>query len=94
MQAARRAGWAIGGWHAGSVIPDGTYDAFIIDAEPGVADDGAEHMHLDLTILSGEQKGNVVSVTAAGLPGTVIDLMGMPATLTVADGRPSVRVDA
>jgi hypothetical protein len=75
------------------VIPDGTYDAFVIDAERGLADDGTEHMHLDLTILSGEQKGNVVSLTAAGLGGSEIDLMGMPATLTVADGVPSVRID-
>jgi hypothetical protein len=76
------------------VIPDGTYDAFVVDAEPGLGDDGADHMHLDLTILSGEQKGNLVSVTAVGLPGSVIDLLGMPATLTVAEGRPSVRIDA
>ncbi len=75
------------------MIPDGTYDAFVVDAEPGVADDGTEHMHLDLTILSGAQKGNVVSLAAAGLPGTEIDLMGMPATLTVTDGVPSVRID-
>ena len=76
------------------MIPDGTYDAFVIDAEPGVADDGTEHMHLDLTILSGDEKGNIVSVTATGLPGTVIDLMGMPATLTVTEGRPVVRIDS
>jgi len=76
------------------VIPDGTYDAFVIDAEPGLADDGTGHMHLDLTILSGEQKGNVVSVTATGLTGTELDLLGMPATLTVADGQPTVRIDA
>jgi hypothetical protein len=75
------------------VIPDGTYDAFVVDAESGLGDDGIEHMHLDLTILSGEQKGNVVSLTAAGLPGTEIDLMGMPATLTVTDGVPTVRID-
>ena len=75
------------------MIPDGTYDAFVVDAEPGMADDGTEHMHLDLTILSGEQKGNVVSVTATGLRGTEIDLMGMPATLTVTGGVPSVRID-
>ena len=75
------------------MIPDGTYDAFVVDAESGLADDGTEHMHLDLTILSGEQKGNLVSVTAAGLPGTEIDLMGMPATLTVVDGMPTVRID-
>jgi hypothetical protein len=76
------------------VIPDGTYDAFVVDAEGGLADDGTEHMHLDLTILSGEQKGNVVSLTAAGLAGSEIDLMGMPATLTVTDGVPSVHIDA
>jgi hypothetical protein len=75
------------------VIPDGTYDAFVVDAASGRADDGTEHMHLDLTILGGEQKGNVVSLTAAGLPGTEIDLMGMPATLTVVDGVPTVRID-
>ena len=75
------------------MIPDGTYDAFVVDAEPGVADDGTEHMHLELTILAGEHKGNMVTVTAVGLEGTEIDLMGMPATLTVADGQPRVRID-
>jgi hypothetical protein len=75
------------------MIPDGTYDAFVVDAEPGVADDGTEHMHLELTILAGEHKGNLVTVTAVGLPGTAIDLMGMPATLTVTDGQPSIRID-
>jgi len=77
----------------GDVIPDGTYDAFVVDAEAGLADDGTGHMHLDLTILSGDQKGNVVSLTAAGLAGTEVDLMGMPATLTVTHGVPSVRID-
>ena len=76
------------------MIPDGTYDAFVVDAEPGVADDGTEHMHLELTILAGEHKGTMVTVTAVGLEGTEIDLMGMPATLTVADGRPRVRIDS
>ena len=76
------------------MIPDGTYDAFVVDAEPGVADDGTAHMHLELTILAGEHKGNMVTVTAVGLEGTEIDLMGMPATLTVADGQPRVRIDS
>jgi len=75
------------------MIPDGTYDAFVVDAEPGVADDGTEHMHLELTILAGEHKGTMVTVTATGLIGTEIDLLGMPATLTVADGQPRVRID-
>jgi len=75
------------------MIPDGIYDAFVVDAEPGVADDGTPHMHLELTILAGEHKGNMLTVTAVGLAGTEIDLMGMPATLTVADGQPSIRID-
>ncbi len=83
----------LGSMTADGPVPDGNYDAFVVDAESGLADDGTEHMHLDLTILSGEQKGNIVSVTTAGLPGTEIDLMGMPATLTVVAGVPTVRID-
>ena len=45
----------------GAVIPDGTYDAFVVDAESGVADDGTEHMHLELTILAGDHKGEMVA---------------------------------
>jgi hypothetical protein len=76
------------------VIPDGTYDAFVVDAEPGVAEDGTGHMHLELTILAGDHKGEMLGVTAVGLVGDEIDLLGMPATLTVADGQPTVRIDA
>jgi hypothetical protein len=75
------------------MIPDGTYDAFVVDAEPGVADDGTAPIHLELTILAGEHKGNMITVTAVGLAGTEIDLMGMPATLTVVAGQPSVCID-
>ncbi len=75
------------------MIPDGTYDAFVVDAERGLADDGTEQMHLALTILAGEHKGDLVTVTATGLVGTEIDLLGMPATLTVAAGTPSVHID-
>lgn len=48
---------------------------------------------LDLTIVSGPHKGEVVTVRAEHLDGDEFDLMGMPATLTVSDGRPTVRID-
>jgi hypothetical protein len=72
---------------------DGTYDAFVVDAASGVADDGTAVMHLELTILGGPHKGEVVAITATGLPGNELDLLGMPATLTVDAGQPSVRLD-
>jgi hypothetical protein len=70
------------------VLEDGTYDAFVVDAT--TAGDG---LILDLTILAGPSKGEVVSVRATGLPGDEIELLGMPATLTVANGEPTVTID-
>jgi len=75
------------------VLEDGTYDALVVDAASGVSDDGADVMHLELTVLGGPHKGEIVALSATGLPGTEIDLLGLPATLTVTDGRPSVRVE-
>ena len=48
---------------------------------------------LDLTIVAGDHKGEVVSLRAAGLKQSALDLLGLPVTLTVADGRPTVVVD-
>jgi hypothetical protein len=75
------------------MLPDGTYHAFIVDAEEGVADDGAELLHLAITVLTGEHKGEVLDLTAARLGRTSIDVIGMPATLTVADGTPHLEID-
>jgi hypothetical protein len=70
-------------------LPDGTYDVFIIDADG--ADDGA--IRLDLTITTGPQKGEVVSVRATGLGSDPISLLGTPASLTVVEGVPRVVLD-
>ncbi|MGH9185854.1 MAG: hypothetical protein ACRD0U_08600 [Acidimicrobiales bacterium] len=70
------------------MLEDGTYDAFVIDAE---ADD--EAVRLDLAILGGDHKGEVVSVRASGLTGEPLDLLGLPGTLVVADGEPRVTLD-
>jgi hypothetical protein len=50
-------------------------------------------LHLSVTILTGEHKGEVVDLAAVGLGLTIIDLIGMPATLTVVDGAPSLTID-
>jgi hypothetical protein len=75
-------------------LDDGMYDAFIIDAEEIFeknVDRGA--LHLEITITSGARKGEVVRVRADGLHADAIALIGLPATLTVVDGEPSVRID-
>jgi hypothetical protein len=70
------------------LLPDGTYDAMVIDADgdgPGV--------DLDLTIVAGAHKGEVVSLHADTFEGDPLDALGLPATITVAGGKPSVQLD-
>ncbi len=73
----------------GSPLEDGSYDAFVVDA--GTTEEGGTH--LELTITTGEHKGEVLSVASATPLGDPIELMGMPATITVAFGAPSVKID-
>ena len=70
------------------MLEDGTYDAMVVDA----ARDGRA-LRLDLTILSGDHKGEVVSVTAEGLAVDELEALGTPATLTVHDGAPLVALE-
>ncbi len=60
-------------------LADGSYDAFILDAEQrgdGVA--------LELTITSGEHRGGVVNiVTSTFATRDAFDLIGLPCTLVV-----------
>jgi hypothetical protein len=71
------------------VLADGTYDALVVDATP---DDGGG-IALELTILAGEHKGELVTVHAAGLDRDALDLLAVPATMTVVDGEPSVALE-
>ena len=68
------------------MLPDGTYDVFVVDAAAA----GPTALRLDVTILAGDQKGEVVSVRAEGLEVDELDALGLPGTLTVAGGEPSL----
>lgn len=72
------------------MLPDGTYDVFVVEAAskgPG------DRLRLDVTILAGEQKGEVVSVRAEGLGISELDALGTPGTLTVAAGEPTLTLE-
>lgn len=71
------------------MLDDGTYDALVFDAD----ETDAGVVTVELTILAGEHKGAVVSLQAPGWDGDALDLLGIPATITVVDGVPSVRFE-
>jgi hypothetical protein len=71
------------------VLEDGSYDAIVFDADED-ADGG---IAVELTILDGEHKGEVVPLRTDDWGGDALDLLGVPATITVTDGRPSVRFE-
>jgi len=68
------------------VLADGTYDVFVVDATA----DGPEGLHLEVTVLAGEHKGEVVALRADGLGVDELDALGMPGTLTVEGGEPAL----
>ncbi|HEY9556417.1 MAG TPA: hypothetical protein VIR58_06770 [Acidimicrobiales bacterium] len=68
------------------MLPDGTYDVIVVDAEA----EGDDGLRLELTLLDGPHKGEVVSLRATGSGVDELDALGTPGTLTVTDGAPSV----
>ena len=77
------------------MLDDGEYDGIVVDAEveAGHDDGGPAVVRLDVAILGGAQKGEVVSVRATGLSGDPLDALGLPVTLTVVGGAPRVTFD-
>jgi len=73
------------------VIEDGTYDVFVVDATP--LEGAAGGLRLEVTILAGPHKGEVVSINAAGLRVDELDAIGTPGTLTVSGGQPSIALE-
>ena len=70
-------------------LDDDTYDVFIVD----VKEDEENALQLELAVTSGAHKGEVVIVRATSMQRDAIDLIGLPATLTVRDGVPRVTLD-
>ena len=69
-------------------LPDGAYDVLVVDA---TADGDA--IAIEITIIGGEHKGDVVAIRATDLDVDELDLLGMPGTLTVEDDVPRFVVD-
>jgi hypothetical protein len=67
------------------MLPDGSYDVFVVDAAAE-----ADALRLELTILAGEHKGEVVTMRAERLGVGELEALGAPGTLRVADGEPSL----
>jgi hypothetical protein len=73
-----------------SMLPDDTYDVFVIDANN---DDDDTAMRLELTVTRGPHKGDVVVVHASHLNRDVFDVIGLPAQLRVEHGTPTITFD-
>jgi hypothetical protein len=72
------------------VLPDGTYDVLIVDAHA----DEAGVVSVELTLTSGEHKGDVVRLRGRFPGRDELDLLAAPATLTVSEGQPTVTIDS
>ena len=71
-------------------LPDGSYEAMVVEISAAAEGRGAR---LELAILSGEHKGDVVLVRSPGLDPDDLDLLGAGARVTVVAGVPGVRFD-
>lgn len=73
------------------MLDDGIYDVLVVDAE--AIDDPEGAIRVELTILAGPSKGEVVALTATGLGRDPLDLLAEPGTMTVTDGQPHFALD-
>ncbi len=72
------------------MLDDGTYDAIVIDVDEP---DDERQITVEVTILAGEHKGAVISLQTTALTGDPLDLLAVPATITVVDGEPRVHFE-
>lgn len=75
------------------LLDDGVHDVFVVDATDVANEDGTRGTRLELTLTTGPDKGRVVTVESTDHLGEETDLLGLPATLTVVAGVPSVQLD-
>ena len=69
------------------MLPDGTYDAFVLDAHP-VEGERTGAVRVEITITAGTSKGAVLVVIGDAGGDDAVDLLGVPATLVVTGGEP------
>jgi hypothetical protein len=73
-----------------AVLEDGTYDVVVVDA---TADDDPDRVHLSVTILAGDHKGEVLELVASGLGREDWDLLAVPGTVVVEGGTPRLTLE-
>lgn len=73
------------------MLDDGRYDALVVDATEAEGD--GDIIELDVTVLDGPHKGELVTICATGLGRDSIDLLAVPATLYVEGGQPRVELE-
>ncbi len=72
------------------MLADGSYGAVVVDVDDST-DDGT--VRVELAVSAGAHKGDVVAVRGR-FPGShPLGLLGLPATIVVADGQPAVTLD-
>ncbi len=78
---------------ADQVVPldDGNYNVMVLDAEVGDHSDAP--YQVDITILDGEHKGQVLTLKVASIDQDLLDLLGMPGTLTVEEGAHTLSIE-
>ncbi len=71
-------------------LPDGSYEAMVVAVAPVADGRGAR---LELALLAGEHKGEVVHVRSPGLDPDDLTVLGVGARVTVVAGVPGVRLE-
>ena len=72
-----------------SQLDDGVYEGIVIDAK----EIGDEAIHIEVALSSGSRKGEIITISARHLRRSSLDLLGMPATITVAHGEPHIEFE-
>jgi hypothetical protein len=73
------------------MLEDGTYDVLVVDAE--AMDHPVGSLRVEVTVLAGPHKGEVLAITAHGLSRDPLDLLAVPGTVTVVDGAPHLALE-
>lgn len=76
------------------MLEDGTYDVVVVDADEIEQTEGSPAaLRVEVAVLAGPHKGEVLAITAHGLRRDPIDLLAVPATVTVIDGAPHLALE-